>query len=205
MPNMAPSYPGVEVRGTKSSPAGRSLWATRDYAPGTVILSMASPFLVIPNSEDQRDYCPWCLLHAGKEALASCTGCRVVGYCSKACQKADWATVHSKECKAFRRLGEAKAGKLPTATRALVQALLLPKTKEALLELEGNEDGYARNPAVWGDMELQAMGALAAAGMAPLPIATAEARGLLCRVGSAWCAGVLFLGLMGEADRDECV
>ena len=51
------------------------------------------------------DACGGCCKNAfelGTDKLFTCAGCRIVRYCSKACQRADWDG-HREECRTIRR------------------------------------------------------------------------------------------------------
>ncbi|ROT35612.1 hypothetical protein SODALDRAFT_70790 [Sodiomyces alkalinus F11] len=111
---------GFEIRGTRSSPKGRSVHATRSFAPGALIGQFPSSYsashpskttrsassnpLVLPATASRTSTCNYCLTAAGK-TLKRCTACRSVAYCGATCQKAHWALIHGKECKPLRRAG----------------------------------------------------------------------------------------------------
>ncbi|KAI9838683.1 MAG: hypothetical protein M1819_004997 [Sarea resinae] len=115
---------------------GAGLFASRDLAPGEVVLSIARPLLVIPDSARLKETCSNCFAWLPRSAIGSrghhlddvtlktCTGCRVVGYCSKDCQTQAWKSHHKHECKLFARL---HPNVLPTAVRGVIQLLLLQK------------------------------------------------------------------------------
>eukprot|EP00397_Hematodinium_sp_SG-2012_P017675 GEMP01018085.1.p1 GENE.GEMP01018085.1~~GEMP01018085.1.p1 ORF type:complete len:489 (+),score=95.54 GEMP01018085.1:81-1469(+) len=73
---------------------GRICTTTRDLQPGDVAM-IGAPLtkLVFPSMWDER--CSYCMILLSK--LQRCTSCQAVFYCSRACQKADWAN-HGKEC-----------------------------------------------------------------------------------------------------------
>lgn len=175
-----PGYPGLEVRGAPSSPKGRTLHATKDFVPGALIATLGAPLVVMPDAARQRDICGHCLAHG--PSMRACTGCRAVAYCGPACQRPDWGLVHSKECRVFRRVTAQGNDVLPTTVRALVQVLLRPDVKKAVMELEGNEARFRADGRVWGDMSLHVMGAVNFAGLGMSPQTITEAEGLMCRV-----------------------
>lgn len=109
---------GFEIRGTRSSPKGRSLFATRPFTPGALIgqfpppnsASSPSPTtssnaIVLPATASRTSTCNHCFAPATASALKRCTACRSVAYCGTACQKAHWALIHGRECKPLRRAG----------------------------------------------------------------------------------------------------
>ncbi|KAF3086663.1 hypothetical protein TWF569_008562 [Orbilia oligospora] len=91
--------------------AGRGVFASGTIPAGTEILSVADPLICIPDEAHLDSCCHYCMAEATDEAssvnqayrppvkLSYCLGCRVVKYCSKACQTTDWKQkAHKYEC-----------------------------------------------------------------------------------------------------------
>ena len=55
-----PDVEGVEVRSSTIAGAGNGVFATRDFAPGDVILSVARPFVTELHHSRLLDTCAWC-------------------------------------------------------------------------------------------------------------------------------------------------
>ncbi|CAJ2501003.1 Uu.00g038560.m01.CDS01 [Anthostomella pinea] len=145
---------------------GRGITASRAFSPGATIAVFSNPSIAIPDSPHLDQTCNLCLAidtNLSSLKLRACTGCRVVVYCSPACQKADWQRVHKGECKVFKRVRAEGHDFLPTPVRALVQVLLRPEMQAAAAEMEGHVDAFRTaggKGKAWTDMELQAMAAL---------------------------------------------
>ncbi|KAI1488256.1 hypothetical protein F5X96DRAFT_671861 [Biscogniauxia mediterranea] len=192
---------------TTSARGGRGIAADRPFQPGDTIAifnddsdssdnASSSTTIAISDSRQLGQTCSWCLSSSSSSSLGpsttttvlrACTGCRTAAYCSAGCQRADWRRgAHKAECEVFRRVrGEGRDGAgLPTPVRALVQVLLRPGLRAAVAgELEGHVDAFRRDrPAVWRDMEVQAMGALHYAGMETTPRTLAGAIEILCKL-----------------------
>jgi hypothetical protein len=113
---------GAKVAVAESSPAGagRGLRATEAIRAGSLIVRV-DPLLSVLDDALLDKACSGCFAAsratdnvAGKDLL-KCTGCSILWYCSKVplypcfrsvddvqgCQKKDWKTHHSKECKYF--------------------------------------------------------------------------------------------------------
>lgn len=122
---------GAKVAVAESSPAGagRGLRVTVGIPAGSLIVRV-DPLLSVLDNELLDKACSGCFAAsraadnvAGKDLL-KCTGCSILWYCSKvmsfllfrlddlqACQKKDWKTHHSKECKYFQHSpGQAPPG-----------------------------------------------------------------------------------------------
>ncbi|KAK1638408.1 MYND finger [Colletotrichum phormii] len=158
---------GIEVRGEKGSPKGRSLHATRSFEPGDIIARFNSPAVVLPPGPRALEYCNHCLKQQRQEEpvpstekLRACTGCKTVAYCGPACQRANWSVVHKFECKAIQRLHKTKPADqpnwVPTPVRAAAQVMLRPKVMDKFEELEGNVELWRGKEMV--KLQLQAQG-----------------------------------------------
>ncbi|KAK4660385.1 hypothetical protein QC762_118470 [Podospora pseudocomata] len=165
-----------------SGPHGRSLVATQDFTPGSLIATFSSPTLALPDGPSMRTTCNYCLRVGSNEgfspvSLKACTGCRAAVYCGPTCQRAHWKSIHKAECKMFARVRET-TGKdwhvarflLPTPARALAQVLLtndkgIRDPFDGSDPLESNLEGFKADEQVWGDFELQAMAAMTYSGV----------------------------------------
>lgn len=94
---------------------GRGVFASTIIPAGTEILSVADPLICIPDEAHLDTCCHYCMAEATDEAsyvnqayrppvkLSYCLGCRVVKYCSKACQTTDWKQkAHKYECVVYK-------------------------------------------------------------------------------------------------------
>ncbi|SCV69390.1 BQ2448_2410 [Microbotryum intermedium] len=74
--------------------------------PGTTLLN-TKPFLSVLDNANLLLRCSSCHVNEMEmnvqQALLQCSGCRVVRYCSKTCQRADWKDHHKPECEAMKR------------------------------------------------------------------------------------------------------
>lgn len=151
-----PEPPGIEVRPHPTR--GRGLYATRPFTPYEPIHGF-TPLLSLPTLAHLSSVCTHCLRPGQPRA---CTRCRAAFYCDAACQTADWAVAHGKECKALRGIAK-DAGALPTPVRALVQLLSRPDAAAQVSGLEGHVQARRRRPD-WEDLGMMAMAACAFAG-----------------------------------------
>ncbi|KLO09410.1 SET domain-containing protein [Schizopora paradoxa] len=85
----------------KTEDRGRGIWTTQDVKAGTVLFSIRPHVHVLSRSQ-LTSFCTSCCTPNSSTALKKCTKCRVVHYCSAACQNADWG-FHKSECEALRR------------------------------------------------------------------------------------------------------
>ncbi|EGP88636.1 uncharacterized protein MYCGRDRAFT_37947, partial [Zymoseptoria tritici IPO323] len=77
----------VEVKQSAIPGAGRGLFATKDFEPGDIVLSLDRPYVAELDIDRLCDTCAWCFqrLPAGFVQTKACTGCKKVRYCSKTC------------------------------------------------------------------------------------------------------------------------
>ena len=201
---MAPAHPNLQVRGTKSVGAGRSLHATRAFAAGDLLALLSDPLICLPAGPDALTTCAQCLRHSLRDpdsvSLRACTACRSVAYCGPACQRANWRLTHSKECKPLQRArgssssaaSAAGAGALlPLPVRALVQVLVREDLLRAFDELEGHVARFraTSDAASWDGLQMQAQAGLHFAGVeaakragSSLDAAVERAVGILCKL-----------------------
>ncbi|KAF5021169.1 hypothetical protein F66182_6791 [Fusarium sp. NRRL 66182] len=137
---------------------GRGIYSTKAFAPGDVILPF-TPTILIPSLSHINTIC---------------------SHCFKSEESANWAAVHSKECKVLRQVTAQGRPGLPTPVRAVVQALLKPEIAAAMKDLEGNVPSW-RKSEKWVDMEMMAMGASAFAGLGTTQEEVQNAMTLLCK------------------------
>ncbi|ETS87963.1 hypothetical protein PFICI_01791 [Pestalotiopsis fici W106-1] len=153
---------GLNLTGSVTSPRGRDLVATQSFGPGDLIARFDGPSIALPDTPTLHLTCSYCLRI--DVDVKACTGCQGAYYCSKPCQRADWALAHKRECKAFKKVrAEGGHGRLlPTPVRALMQMLVRPDLATARTELGKLVEGWDRNdaPEDYDDMKLQAMAAL---------------------------------------------
>ncbi|EQC39619.1 hypothetical protein, variant [Saprolegnia diclina VS20] len=85
---------------TKDRGAGRWIAATKDVAPGTLLLT-SMPFATVLSPSLWTERCQACFEPG---SLARCARCKLVYYCSKGCQLSDWRLQHKLECPRLERL-----------------------------------------------------------------------------------------------------
>lgn len=171
---------GLELSGTPTSPRGRSLKATRSFAPGELVARFEDPSIAIPDSPSLPATCSYCL--DTDCTVRACTGCRGTFYCSTPCQKADWSLVHKRECKIFQSVRAQGHPVLPTPVRALVHMMLRADMKEVSAELEGHAESFMSKESEWMGMQLQANAALLCLDREATAKRVAETMILLCKV-----------------------
>jgi MYND finger len=66
-------------------------------AAGAAAVPAAAPAVPTPAPRTFK-YCSACRAPAARSPLSSCAGCRIVAYCSKACQEAAWRGHHKDDC-----------------------------------------------------------------------------------------------------------
>ncbi|KAF3767117.1 SET domain-containing protein [Cryphonectria parasitica EP155] len=151
--------------------ARNGLFVVNDVKAGHEIFR-SQPLLVVSEGNN-NDVCDHCFLNKnssvhpdghffqgdeGRESIKilSCTGCRVVEYCSKECQRTAWKSYHKLECPVLRQIKEfnKNMGALP---RALCRLILWIENKamsrsnyKAIVNLEThykehNDDWYEKN------------------------------------------------------------
>lgn len=183
----------------QDSKLGNSLTAALDISPGEVIISISEPFLIVVEKDTLNQVCSYCFAPSEAASLRRCAGCKVTRYCSAACQKADWGSIHSKECSILKKL----PGVPPTAVRGMIQILLRHAygknldPKWAGLESHINE---LRKSKRWEEIMLQARAAVKySKGTSAL---MEMALNLLCRV--SYLPRLIQLYTKVEVDVNKC-
>ncbi|KAL5066331.1 hypothetical protein RYX36_028068 [Vicia faba] len=97
---------------------GRSLFTTRDFYPGEVIISQ-EPYVCV--STQKR--CDGCFRTTN---LSKCSRCQVVWYCGTPCQKSAWR-LHRFECEALSRLDDHKRKSVTPSIRLMLKLYLRRK------------------------------------------------------------------------------
>lgn len=69
------------------------------FMPGDIIQAYEEPIIKCLKVSFEHRHCFCCFKYANK--LQRCGGCKTVFYCNKNCQKIDWKTAHSIECKLY--------------------------------------------------------------------------------------------------------
>ncbi|KAK6336368.1 hypothetical protein TWF696_001929 [Orbilia brochopaga] len=130
---MATSHPlseSVYVKDHKV--AGRGAFSSTLIPAGVEILNISDPLICIPDNPHLDTCCHYCMAQATDTTstsvihayephvwLSYCLGCKVVKYCTKACQTNDWKRKgHSYECAIYKALYPKV---LPTAARAILR------------------------------------------------------------------------------------
>jgi hypothetical protein len=96
-----------------ASGSGNGLAAALDLEAGDVIIEIANPYIVVVEKASLDKVCSQCLLEI--EQLKRCARCKVAQYCSTACQKEAWNSMHRLECSALAKMPDVP----PTPVRAL--------------------------------------------------------------------------------------
>jgi len=156
----------IEVNKTEtrfiSNNAGNALFATEDLEAGDVIIRVKDPYVLIPRNSIIPTVCYECLLE--ERNLKTCTGCKIVRYCSKNCQKNSWKDLHKLECKVFRKCKDEGHPILPTPVRGLIQALLRHSSgidpDPGWTHLQTHKEDFMAKEETWQDIKLQALAAL---------------------------------------------
>lgn len=123
-----------------SSAAASTLVAVSE---GSVLLREA-PYACAVSNADVDCVCATCFKPArsGLQSLLRCAACKTQRYCSRECQKADWAD-HKEECRSFVRLAPRQ---VPTAVRIICRILRRrardPKSFAAIECLRSNRDKW---------------------------------------------------------------
>jgi SET and MYND domain-containing protein len=134
---------------------GNGLVADQDLEPGDVIIGIAEPYLLVVELAALDRVCSQCFT-AAPNGLKRCGACKIVQYCSAACQSTAWKSIHKEECRIFRKLPRAPS----TAVRALMQLLLRGvvaggSSDPRWVRLESHTSELQRNNR-WDDILLQA-------------------------------------------------
>ncbi|KAJ6257721.1 hypothetical protein Dda_7509 [Drechslerella dactyloides] len=111
---------------------GRGAFSSVLIPGGTEILNIPDPLICIPDNAHLDSCCHYCMAEATDDTsapvnqaykpsvqLSYCLGCKVVKYCSKACQTSDWKRKgHSYECTIYKAQYPRI---LPTTARAILR------------------------------------------------------------------------------------
>ncbi|RKF54843.1 SET domain and MYND-type zinc finger protein 6 [Erysiphe neolycopersici] len=174
---------------------GRGLAATQDISPHGILMNVHNPYILLPDTPSLSKICSWCFLplfsafpHLQTQCVATlqkCSACKIPRYCSFTCQRADWKSIHAKECKYLQKLPDVP----PTPVRALMQALLkfqLDEKRNSLwTNLKGHEEERITRSRLgqeesWEDISLQAKAAMAFTSTEDLGLEMGIA--ILCRI-----------------------
>ncbi|KAJ6818099.1 histone-lysine N-methyltransferase ASHR1 isoform X1 [Iris pallida] len=104
---------------------GRGLVATRDFAPGDVIIYQ-EPYASSANKTSGGSTCDGCFV---SDNLRKCSACRVAWYCGNMCQKSEWK-LHQLECQALAALNEDRKKMLTPTIRLMMRLLLKRKLQQ---------------------------------------------------------------------------
>ncbi|KAL3417556.1 MYND finger [Phlyctema vagabunda] len=178
-----------------SKDIGRGLLATTNICKGEVILTINEPFIALPTNEKLSSVCYHCFKKTiatpssalstsasvnktrTTQVLRKCTGCNVIGYCSKECQVQSWTAFHKHECKTLKKISPRV---LPTPTHALLQILVLVQWASspgstaataslrsrlaAVMALSSHRAELQKRTQAWTDISLQVEAAMYYAG-----------------------------------------
>ncbi|WJX38612.1 Histone-lysine N-methyltransferase ashr1 [Trifolium repens] len=100
---------------------GRSLFTTRDFYPGEVIISQ-EPYVSVPTHKR----CDGCFTTTN---LSKCSRCQFVWYCGTPCQKSEWK-LHRLECEALSRLDSLKRKSITPSIRLMLKLYIRRKLQD---------------------------------------------------------------------------
>ncbi|GAU45405.1 hypothetical protein TSUD_134220, partial [Trifolium subterraneum] len=100
---------------------GRSLFTSRDFYPGEVIISQEA-YVCVPTHKR----CDGCFATTN---LSKCSRCQVVWYCGIPCQKSEWK-LHRLECEALTRLDNLKRKSVTPSIRLMLKLYIRRKLQD---------------------------------------------------------------------------
>lgn len=103
--------------------AGNGLAASQLIQPGSLIIKISEPHLILLEKAHLESTCSWCFQKPESNAMKRCGSCRFIRYCSSKCQKNDWGAIHKKECGILKNMPDV----WPTPTRGLIHLFLRHK------------------------------------------------------------------------------
>ncbi|PBP21596.1 SET and MYND domain-containing protein 2 [Diplocarpon rosae] len=103
---------------------GSGLAASSPFSPGSLILKLYMPNLLLVERDSLSRVCSFCIQEC--QSMKRCSACKIPYYCHKSCQNRHWREIHSQECRLLRKLPDVP----PTAVRSLIVMLL--KNKDQL-------------------------------------------------------------------------
>ncbi|XP_045803269.1 histone-lysine N-methyltransferase ASHR1 [Trifolium pratense] len=112
---------------------GRSLFTTRDFYPGEVIISQ-EPYVCVPTHKR----CDGCLATTN---LSKCSRCQVVWYCGTPCQKSEWK-LHRLECEALSRIDNLKRKSVTPSIRLMLKLYIRRKLQDEKIIPSNAMDNY---------------------------------------------------------------
>ncbi|XP_057444003.1 histone-lysine N-methyltransferase ASHR1 isoform X2 [Lotus japonicus] len=119
---------------------GRSLFTTRDFYPGEVILTQ-EPYVSVPNNNSSvsaQKRCDRCFTTTN---LSKCSRCQTVWYCGTACQKSEWK-FHRLECEVLSRLDKDKRKSVTPSIRLMVKLYVRRKLQHEKIIPSTAMDNY---------------------------------------------------------------
>ncbi|ODQ52361.1 SET domain-containing protein [Saitoella complicata NRRL Y-17804] len=118
---------------------GRGIRSAEAIEEGKCILKL-TPAIAVLDDAHLNNTCSGCFALPSNPlggttagSLLRCSGCQIVRYCSKNCQRSDWPN-HKLECPVFR---SQRPRVLPTAVRAVMRILRLPRDGEVWNGFQG--------------------------------------------------------------------
>ncbi|KAI5796548.1 hypothetical protein EDC01DRAFT_42838 [Geopyxis carbonaria] len=173
-----------------ASGKGSGLFASKPLDAHQEILSVVKPLGIVPEDGLVKEVCSNCMVWRSADAKVSayytnttpllrCSGCKVVHYCSRDCQKEDFKYVHKAECQIFQRLNPKE---LPATIRMVIRLILTLDDSQwkQVKELQSHIAGFAQDKERWDMMKLMAKGSHAYSGTRKY--SEAEILELYCRV-----------------------
>ncbi|XP_047167625.1 histone-lysine N-methyltransferase ASHR1 [Vigna umbellata] len=119
---------------------GRSLFASRDFYPGDVIIGQ-EPYVCVPNNSSLSTpkRCDGCFITS--DVLRRCSRCHVAYYCGTACQRSEWK-LHRLECEVLSRLDKDKRKSVTPSIRLMVRLYLRRKLQDDKVTPSTAMDNY---------------------------------------------------------------
>ncbi|KAL9245528.1 hypothetical protein vseg_019171 [Gypsophila vaccaria] len=117
---------------------GRSLFTTKDFSPGEVIIRQ-EPYVSVPNNSKRGSRCEVCFV---SDNLKKCSACHAVWYCGSSCQKTDWK-LHRVECQALSNVEKERLKYLTPSIRLMVKLYLKRKLQNEKVLPASVTDNYS--------------------------------------------------------------
>ncbi|CAB4476059.1 SET domain-containing protein [Rhizophagus irregularis] len=123
-----------EIRTNDQS--GRGIFALQNIPSGTLVMEDMSYASVVDDA-NLSIICSNCFMKGGK--LLCCANCKIVYYCSKECQRNDWA-IHQHECKIFVKVQRKPPTSIRLICRILIRRMSDPASFKEIENLQSNRN-----------------------------------------------------------------
>ncbi|PKC13975.1 SET domain-containing protein [Rhizophagus irregularis] len=119
-----------------SDQSGRGIFALQNIPSGTLVMEDMSYASVVDDA-NLSIICSNCFMKGGK--LLCCANCKIVYYCSKECQRNDWA-IHQHECKIFVKVQRKPPTSIRLICRILIRRMSDPASFKEIENLQSNRN-----------------------------------------------------------------